>query len=268
MLTLFLAAGLGAALGALLNGAGIASSGWSVFWGILLMVAIQLAVGLFIRKQVNNTNMVMQADMAATQTKIMRKVEAFQRRPGGNVKLMQQELQEEQFSSVRRALNKLDELNRYTWWNLLLSKQLNTMRMVMYYQLKEFAKVDELLPKSIMLSAQAIAMKMARMYKHNDKNIDKFFAKKAKRMKGDDAVLLYSLYAWIKLKQDDAKSALEALNKATAKCDNPALIANRDRIANGKVKQFTNQALGDAWYSLYLEEPKVKQQRAPERRFV
>lgn len=267
MITIILAIGLGLGLGVSLDLTNVASTGWSITWGILLMVTIQALIGLYIRKQVNGINMVMQADMAATQTKLMRKVEAFQRRPNGNVKQMQQELQEEQFSAIRRSLNKLNDLNKYIWWNLLLDRQINTMRMVMYYQLKEFGKVDELLPKCMMVSAQAVAMKLARMYKHNDPKLDKFFTAKTKRSKGDDVVLLYSLYAWIKVQQEDAKAALEALNLATTKSDHPALIANKERIANGKLKQFSNQQLGDAWYSLYLEEPKMKQQRQ-ERRFV
>ena len=39
------------------------------------------------------------------------------------------------------------------------------------------------------------------------------------------------------------------------------LNANWERLANDKVKNFSNAALGEMWYMLYLEEPKVKTQR-------
>ena len=215
MITMITAIALGIAMGTTLKYTGAASQGWSSFWGISFMLAIQLAAGLCIRREVNRVN----------------------------------------------------ELNKYVWFNYLLDRQLNTMRVVMLFQLKEFDKVDKIMPKAMMITAQAIAIKMTRMFKNNDPKLDDFFRKKSRKLKGDDAVLIFSLYAWIKIHQDDAKSALDALNLAMTKCDHPVITANRDRIANGKIKQFSNAQLGDAWYALYLEEPKIKQQRM-ERRFA
>ena len=180
---------------------------------------------------------------------------------------MQEELIHDQHVAIRHSLDMLNELNKYVWFNYLLDRQLNTMRVVMLFQLKEFDKVDKIMPKAMMITAQAIAIKMTRMFKNNDPKLDDFFRKKSRKLKGDDAVLIFSLYAWIKIHQDDAKSALDALNLAMTKCDHPVITANRDRIANGKIKQFSNAQLGDAWYALYLEEPKIKQQRM-ERRFA
>ncbi|MEA4862031.1 MAG: hypothetical protein AB7F40_01575 [Victivallaceae bacterium] len=266
MFTIIIAALCGCGVAAAFNLTGTANWGWSFCWGVITMFVLQMASGFFIRKQVMKAQVEIQKMMAETQAKLARRIEMFQRRPGGNVKLMQQEMQEEQYSAIRKSLYKLNELNRYVWWSPMLEKQLNTSRMVMYYQLKEFDKADNMMKSAIMVTGQAIAMKMARMYKRNDPGLDKFFAKKSKRLKGDDAVLIYSLYAWIKLKQDDPKSALDALNRSLKKSDNKLLLENRDRIANGKLKQFSNALLGDAWYALYLEEPKVHQQRM-ERRF-
>lgn len=267
MFTLLIATIVGLAGASALYQTHTAGYGWSICWGVLLLMAVQIAGGLIVRKKVNRVNAEIQQLMSQMQAKLTRKIEAYQRRPTGNVKQIQQELQEEQFSAIRKSIFKLNELNRYTWWSFMLGRQVDTMRMVMYYQLKEFDKVDKLLPRAMLFSAQAMAMKLARMYKLNDPKIDKFFARRSKRFKGDDAVLLFSLYAWIKLKQDDPKTALEALNLAIKKTDNPVLSANRDRIANGKLKQFSNAGLGDTWYGLYLEEPKIKQQRVAERRF-
>ena len=267
MTTMITAIALGIAMGTTLKYTGAASQGWSIFWGIIFMLAIQLAAGLFIRREVNRVNRKIQNEMTEMQRKLNRKMEAFQRRPGASVKAMQEELIHDQHVAIRHSLDMLNELNKYVWFNYLLDRQLNTMRVVMLFQLKEFDKVDKIMPKAMMITAQAIAIKMTRMFKNNDPKLDDFFRKKSRKLKGDDAVLIFSLYAWIKIHQDDAKSALDALNLAMTKCDHPVITANRDRIANGKIKQFSNAQLGDAWYALYLEEPKIKQQRM-ERRFA
>lgn len=267
MITMIAAIALGIAMGTTLKYTGAASQGWAIFWGIIFMLAVQLAAGLFIRREVNRVNRKIQTEMTEMQRKLNRKMEAFQRRPGASVKAMQEELIHDQHVAIRRCLGILDELNKYVWFNYLLDRQLNTMRVVMLFQLKEFDKVDKLMPKAMMITAQAIAIKMTRMFKNNDSKLDEFFHKKSKKLKGDDAALIFSLYAWIKIQQDNAKAALDALNIAITKSDNPVLAANRDRIANGKIKQFSNAQLGDAWYALYLEEPKIKQQRM-ERRFA
>ncbi len=267
MFTIIVAIACGVGLEAALELSGAASRGWAIFFGVVLMLALQMTAGFLVRKKVNRVNGEIQNMMAQMQARLTRKVEAFQRRPSGNIKLIQQELQDEQYSAIRRSLVKLNELNPVTKWSPMLSKQLDTMRMVMYFQLREFDKVDKLMKNSMMLTAQAIAIKLTRMFKLEDPKLDRFFAKKSKRLKGDDAALIYSLYAWIKLKQDDPKAALDALNASIKKSDSPVLLANRDRIANGKLKQFSNAQLGDAWYGLYLEEPKIRQQRVAERRF-
>ena len=269
MLTLLIAVSLGLALGTALHSFGDMPRGWSMFCGIIFMLATQLGIGLYVRRKVNQVNAGIQVRMTEMQRKLQRKVEAFQRRPGASVKAMQGEIWLDQVAAIRGAISALDVLNKYRWFNLMLSKQLDTMRMVMYYQIKEFDMVDKLMPNTMMMAAQAMAMKMARMYHNNDPKLDAFFRKKSKRLKGDDVVLIYSLYAWIKLKQEDSKAALDALNIAVTKSDNPVLVANRERVVNGKVKQFSNAQLGDSWYGLYLEEPKVKQQRmaAENRRF-
>lgn len=44
------------------------------------------------------------------------------------------------------------------------------------------------------------------------------------------------------------------------------LKENYERLVNGKFKQFSNSGLGDAWYALYLEEPKIKPQRVQQQR--
>ena len=57
------------------------------------------------------------------------------------------------------------------------------------------------------------------------------------------------------------QKAVAALVAAKKLSDNATLVENCDRLVNGKLKHFSNAGFGDAWYSLYLEEPKIKPQR-------
>ncbi len=239
--------------------------GWGITCGVLVVMAIQLGIGLWIRRKVGAVNGNIQSIMEAAQARIGRKMQFFQQRSGGNVRMAQQMLEKEQNEAIRTALAATKEMEKYFLWNLLLKKQTNTMRMVMYFQLKEFGKVDEMLPKCILLDPRAIAVKMVRMYKKEDPALDKFYAKKTKRFKDEDCALLASLYAWIQVKRNDVEGAMKTLAAAKLKTENQVVADNWERLANGKVKNFSNSGLGDAWYSLYLEEPKIKMQRVQPR---
>lgn len=43
--------------------------------------------------------------------------------------------------------------------------------------------------------------------------------------------------------------------------ENQTLKINRDHLANNRVAHFNNAGLGDEWYALQLEEPKIRMQR-------
>jgi hypothetical protein len=174
---------------------------------------------------------------------------------------VQKTLEKDQNDAIHEALNTTHQIDRYFKWNFLLKQQITTMRMMFYYQMKDFKKVDELMPDCMFLDPRASAFKLARMYKRKAEGIDKFFAKKCKRLKGENAALLYGLYSWILVKNDEADKALKLLTDARKKIDHPTIIENREKLANGKVKQFSNSGLGELWYSLHLEEPKIKQKK-------
>jgi hypothetical protein len=38
-------------------------------------------------------------------------------------------------------------------------------------------------------------------------------------------------------------------------------VRNCEHLANNRITQFSNAGLGEQWYSLFLEEPKVRTQR-------
>jgi hypothetical protein len=111
------------------------------------------------------------------------------------------------------------------------------------------------------LDVRSVATKMARMYQRKEDGIDKFFRKKGLKFKGEDLALVVSTYAWILVKQDRADEAMKVLAEAKKKTDNPVVLENWERLANGKVRNFSNAGLGDSWYSLYLETPKIRQER-------
>ena len=137
------------------------------------------------------------------------------------------------------------------------------MRMQFYYQLKEFNKVDELIPKAMYVDHMSIAMKMARLYKNDDESYKKLFYKKVKKFKNEDAVILYALYSWILVKKGNFEEAIKVLLQGKEKTRNEVLEKNWESLVNSKDKKFSNADLGDIWYALYLEEvkvPKPKQQ--------
>lgn len=234
---------------------------WGVVCGIGIMFVVQLVIGLWVRRRVNRVNQTIQLRMQETQQKINRKLQQFQQRPTGNLRLAQQQLEHEQENGIRQALEATTAMERYYKWNLMLRKQVDTMRMILYFQLRDFAKVDELLGRCLLLDPRSIAIKLTRMYRNNDPGLDRFFAKKSKGLKAGAAVLPYSTYAWMLVKQGREQEALAVLVEARKRTDHPVVRENYERLANGKAKHFSNAGLGDEWYSLYLEEPKVKPQR-------
>ncbi len=238
---------------------------WSIANGFIVFVIVQLLIGLLVRKKVNAINNHIQDLMTRAQNKINRKIQVFQHRPGGNAKSVQKMLEKEQAEAVREALRESKAMEPLFKWNLLLKKQINTMRMMFYYQIREFAKVDALLSDCLMLDSRAVAFKLARMYKKNDPGIEKFFKKKARRAKGNDCALLYGAYSWMLVQRGEIDRALELLTQARKKTDHQTIVDNREKLANGKIKLFSNAGLGEMWYALYLEEPKIKQQRVRQR---
>ncbi len=75
-------------------------------------------------------------------------------------------------------------------------------------------------------------------------------------------------YAWILLKQGKNDDAFTVLTNAKKKSENPVLVANWEALANGKIKQFSNAGLGEAWYALGLEMPKMQRvQQQPQYRY-
>ncbi len=240
---------------------------WGIVCGFVIVLLVQFAVSLLLRRGINRINQRIQEVMMAAQQRISRQAQRFQQRPGGDPRRMQQLLEKEQADAIRQAIEITGEARRYYKWNFMLKRQMQSMQMLLYFQLRDFEQVDKLMKHALIFDPRSIAVKMVRMYKHNDPKLDRFYRRKCRRIKGDDRALLACTYAWMQLHQDNPAGALQTLVEAKKVTDHPAVVENWDRLVNGKVKHFSNAALGDSWYSLYLETPKIKQQRVQQRPF-
>ena len=234
---------------------------WAVVWGVAAFMLIQLLIGIIIRVVMKSRQAKLQNIMMTAQEKINRQMVIYQRRPPSSMREAQETVNRIQNGAAKDMLAELDGCKSLTYWNMMLGRQLNAMRVQLFFQLKEFKKVDELLPKSLLLDQQSMAIKMVRMYRNEDAGLDKFYTRKCARMKGDAAAFLASVYAWIKIRQGNTQAAIDALVGVKNRTDNPIVLENCDNLLNGKVKHFSNSGWGDAWYSLMLEEPKIKAQR-------
>jgi hypothetical protein len=237
------------------------STVWSIVLGVLVALLAQTGVGLIIRRKVKRNMEAVQSVLLSGQKQLQQKVNQWQMRPPGSIKQAQLELEREQRGFVEKALERSRELERYVLWTPLLQKQIDTLRMQLYYQIKDFKMVDKLLPGCLFLDPITAAMKLARMYKNGDNEAGKFFEKHVRRMRYGQGLILYALYSWMLVQKGDINGAHKLLVRACEKNENEVLKRNRDHLANNRVKQFSNAGFGDEWYALGLEEPKIKMQR-------
>ena len=170
---------------------------------------------------------------------------------------MMQILEREQQAGLDRMIEALDLFKPLYPWSFLMKRQVNTMKMAFLFQQKKFDEVDKLIPHCMFFDAQSITIRLVRMYKNNDPKLDKYFKTRARRFKGDNAVIPYATYSWILVKQNRVEDAIKALTDARKQTSNEVLEKNRELLLNGKVKQFSNAPLAEAWYALQLEEPKI-----------
>ncbi|MBR4254631.1 MAG: hypothetical protein IKQ16_06030 [Lentisphaeria bacterium] len=224
---------------------------------ILVFFIVYLAIWFLLRMQSKKINTKLQELMLEIQQKIQGMQNRMMHRPTGSPKQMMQILEREQQAGLDRMIEALDLYKPLYKWSFLMKRQVNTMKMAFLFQQKKFDEVDKLLPKCLFFDAQSVAIKMVRMYKNNDPKLDKFFKMRARRFKGDNAVIPYAAYSWMLVKQNRIEDAIAALTDARKQTSNEVLEKNREFLLNGKVKQFSNAPLAEAWYALMLEEPKM-----------
>jgi hypothetical protein len=261
MLTLVLNGVLGVLLMVALGLTGAAHWGWSVFWGLLAFAAGQGATGYLFQKRVKAAMGGVQKILEDGQKRLQQKVNQWQMRPPGSLKQAQAEIEREQRVFVERALEASKGLERFNRWVPLMGRQIATLRIQLYWMLKEFKKVDELMPKALVIDPMMAALKIARMHMTGAEGIDKVFKKQVLRLRYGQGTLLYALYAWILVQKSDLDGAHKVLIQACEKMENETLKRNREHLANNRIGHFSNAGLGDEWYALHLEQPKIKMQR-------
>lgn len=254
---------LGLATGGALYGFDLAGAGWSSFFAFIGFVAAQMTGGMAIRKRVQAAMERVQLPLVEGQKRLQAKMQWWQTNPPGSVQAAQAEMAKEQRAFVKEALARTEELRKFKGWVPMIERQMATAQFQLHWMIKEFAKVDELMDKAIFMDPTMVAMKLARMHMTNKptEELTKVYEKAAKRLRYNQNVLLAAAYTWILVKRGDADGAFKALNRALEKSDNAVLKANRDVLANNRTAHFSNTGLGDQWYALMLEEPKVHMQR-------
>ncbi len=262
MLTLILSGILGLSIMLGLGLTDISAWGWAVLWGALAFFACNTAVGLLLKKRIKGLMDQIQATLMSGQKQMQEKANAWRFRPPGNPKQAQMEMQKMQHTFVAKALEQTDVFRPYLKWVPLLDRQIATMRMQLNYQDRNFAEVDRLLPKCIFMEPVSRSMCLARMYANKDPKMDSFFEKSARKLRYGQGAIFYGLYAWIAVKRGDIDFALKTLLRATKKMENETLKRNIEILQNNKPKQFSLAGLGDEWYALGLEEPRIRTQRA------
>lgn len=246
----------------------VCSWGWAIFWGILIFVVGQGVTGFFLQKRVKAEITAVQQILMDGQKKMQAKVSQWQMRqqmrPGSiDPKRAQEEIARELRASVEKTLKASESLDRFNKWVPLMQRQVATLRLQLYWMIKDFKHVDELMPSALVIDPMMGAIKLARMYMLNQtKGMDKLFKKVTVRLRYGQGVLIYALYAWILVQRKEYDAANKILITANSKMENPVIKANQEALANNRLSQFTNAGLGDQWYALHLEQPKIKTQRA------
>jgi len=264
MLTLVLNGVLGVLVAGVLWATGAARWGWAVFlWGPLAFAGGYALAAYLLSRRIKVDMASVQGIMTEGQKQMSQKVHRWQIRPPGSLKQAQQEIERDQKRIVEQALAASAKLERFNRWMPLMRRQTATLRIQLYWSVKDFKKVDELFPAALFIEPMMVTLKIARMYMLNAEtaDIEKFFRKQAIKLRYGQGALLYSLFAWILVQRNDLDAANKLLIEASKKMENDVIKANLAHLANNRANQFTNIGFGEEWYALHLEQPKVKTQR-------
>ena len=262
MLTVIISVSFGLALGLGLGFGADVHWGWCILWGSLGFGVCQAGTGWVLRGRVKRLMDDVQGTLMAGQKKLQAKISQWQLRPPGSIKQAQLEIEREQKGFLVKAIEQTKAFDPYYRWSPLLKRQVNTLKMQLNYQMKNFTEVDRLMPSCLFLEPMTAAMRLARMYTRKEEGIDKFFTRQTARLRYGQGAILYALYAWIAVQRNDIELAQKTLLRAAEKMENETIKRNIEHLANNRVRQFTNAGLGDEWYALGLEEPRIKMQRS------
>ena len=263
MVTILLAVAAGGGSFYLAYGLGDWGLGWSIFMGVLGFGVFQGVAGFLIQKKVKAEMEKVQAILLAGQKQLEVKTQRWKFRPPSSLPAAQKEIFDDTKAFVKEALKQTETLRKYKLWVPMIERQIATAKLQLSWMIKDFKTVDALMPKAICLDPTMSCMKMARFYmleKPTDE-IAKVYKKGVGRVRYNGNVLLAATMSWIQVQRNDADGAFKTLTEALKKSDNETLKRNHETLMNNRVAHFTNSGLGDQWYSLMLEEPKMHAQR-------
>ena len=237
--------------------------GWSVAIAVAVFAVFQVVVGLQLKKRVMKDMEKVQLILTDGQKRLQQKMQRWQLRPPGSIQAAQKEMMDDTRVFVKEALAETETLRKYRLWVPMIERQMATAQLQLNWMIKDFKKVDELMPKALLMDPTMVAMKLARMQMLDSslEEIAKVYEKAARRLKYNQNVLLAGCYSWILVKRGKIDDAFKALTEALKNSDNETLKRNHEALMNNRVAHFNNSGLGDQWYSLQLEEPKVRMQR-------
>ena len=263
MYSLIIALCCGAGTGLALYLTGTCGYGWSCFFGVLGFGAVQMGIGFFMQKKVKAAMAAVERILLDGQKALQAKMQRWQVRPPGSPQAAQNEIGRDQRKFVEAALALTEPLHRFDGWVPMMKRQIATAQFQLYWMIKEYRKCDALMDRALYVDPTMYAMKMARlqMLDRPTEEIGKVYAKGVRRLRYNQNVLLAAAWSWILVKRGEVDAAFKALNEALKNSDNETLKANRDALANNRVAHFSNTGIGDTWWALGLEEPKVKMQR-------
>ena len=267
MFTTILSLILGVGTAVSLKYTDVSSSFWSIFLGILVFVGVTVCINLILRKKISQIMYGLQMMLTEGQKTIQNRVNQFQSRPNGDPKRFMAEMEKKQHELIKSAIDYTKNFEKFRNWTPLFGKQINTTRMQFYYQLQDFAMVDKLLPKCLYMEQMTCAMRIARMYKNEAplSEIEKQFKKFTIRLRRGKSYLLYSLMAWIFVQKEMLDKAHIILVEGCKVGSHDTMKKNLERLANNRIREFSNAGLGDEWFALFLEAPKmqIKRQQHP-----
>ncbi len=236
---------------------------WSILWAILIMVAGQFLMGMVLRRKMSAISDRVQGIMKAGQVRMQAKVQRWRVKPVSSQKAAEQELAKDRDAMIAEVQAVLKPLEKYRLWVPLLGRQLATMELQFAWQRRDFARVDTLLPRALLLEPFLMCVRLARMWQQDatTEEIRKVFTKMTRRARYGTTALVYSVFAWMLVKRGEVDEAYKVLLEADQKNEHPVIKANKDVLANNKIAHFTNVGFGEEWYALWLEEPKMRAKR-------
>ncbi len=263
MLSLTIAALCGLGTGAALALSGAMGAGWASFFGAVAFGAVQVGLGVLVQRKVKAEMKAVEQTLLAGQKALQAKANRWQVRPPGSVREAQDEMAREQRKFVEEALALTERLHRFDLWVPLMRRQIATAQFQLRWMVKDYGECDRLMGKALFVDPTMHAMKMARMYAlgRPTAEIAKVYRKGSRRLRYNQNVLIAAAWTWILVKRGEVDEAIRALNAALKDSDSAVLKANREALVNNRVAHFTNTGIGDQWWALGLEEPKVKMQR-------